>query len=99
MKKHIKNITYTVVVLIVILYFGYLYINILDYLLPTLEQKALFGDSFGFANSILTGLSLLGLVFTILLQREELKLQREELKRNTEELKRSADSQEKMEEI
>ena len=39
-----------------------------------------FGDMFGFANALFSGLALGGIIVAILLQRTELKLQREELK-------------------
>jgi hypothetical protein len=38
------------------------------------------GDIFGAANSLFSGLAMAGIIFTILLQKKELKLQREELK-------------------
>jgi hypothetical protein len=63
-----------------------------------------FGDSFGAINSLFSGLAFVGLIFTIYLQknelrlqREELKLQRNELKENREQLRRSAEAQEKTE--
>lgn len=66
-------------------------------LLPDWTVRGAFGDAFGFANSLFSGLALAGVIVTILLQRRELALQREELKLNTEELRRSADAQEKSE--
>lgn len=41
-----------------------------------------FGDSFGYVNSLFSGLAFAGVIYAILLQRKELELQREELKRN-----------------
>lgn len=56
--------------------------------------RGTFGDSFGAINSLFSGLAFGGIIYTILLQRTELKLQREELKLTRKELKRSADGQE-----
>tara|TARA_R100000935_G_C2757476_1_gene132225 strand:- start:127 stop:633 length:507 start_codon:yes stop_codon:yes gene_type:complete len=63
------------------------------------ENAAWFGDSFGAINSLFSGLAFAGIIYTILLQRQELQLQRQELKNTREELKRSADSQEKTEKL
>jgi hypothetical protein len=52
-----------------------------------------FGDLFGGANALFTGLAFAGVIYTILLQSNELELQREELRLNREELHRSADAQ------
>ena len=37
------------------------------------------GDTFGSINALFSGLALAGIIFTVLLQRQELKLQRQEL--------------------
>lgn len=51
---------------------------------PTL--RGVFGDQFGFVNSLFSGLAFAGVIYAILLQRSELKLQREELKMTRREL-------------
>ena len=56
-----------------------------------------FGDMFGTVNSLFAGLAFAGVIYTILLQRDELALQREELKLTRKELGRSATAQEKSE--
>lgn len=61
---------------------------------PTRGQ---FGDMFGAVNALFSGLAFAGLIYTVLLQREELSLQREELKLTRRELERSAAAQEKSE--
>ncbi len=43
------------------------------------EERGTFGDMFGSINALYSGLAFAGIIFTILLQRKELKLQREEL--------------------
>jgi len=62
-----------------------------------LTDRGAFGDMFGFANSLFSGLAFIGIIITILLQRKELSLQRQELKYTREELKRAANAQEKSE--
>ncbi len=48
----------------------------------SLNSAAPFGDSFGIFSSLFAGLALIGLLYTIHLQAEELKLQREEMAKN-----------------
>lgn len=60
----------------------------------TLQERGAFGDSFGAINALFAGLAFVGVVYAILLQREELRLQREELKLTRQELSRSASAQE-----
>lgn len=43
------------------------------------DDRGTFGDMFGFANALFTGLSVVGLIATILLQRKDINIQREEL--------------------
>ena len=56
-----------------------------------------FGDLFGVVNALFSGLAFAGLIYTVMLQREELALQREELHLTREELRRSATAQEQQE--
>ena len=51
------------------------------------EEQGQFGDQFGAVNALFSGLAFAGLIFTIILQKKELKLQREELTQTREELK------------
>ncbi len=51
------------------------------------EIRGTFGDMFGVANALFSGLAFAGLIFTILLQSQELKLQREELQLTRQEMK------------
>lgn len=46
---------------------------------PTLGDRGTFGDMFGAVNALFSGLAFAGIIFTVLLQREELRLQRGEL--------------------
>jgi hypothetical protein len=43
------------------------------------EQRGVFGDMFGAVNALFSGLAFAGIIYTILLQREELEAQRHEL--------------------
>lgn len=62
--------------------------------LPDWPTRDAFGGSFQFINALFSGLALAGVVYAILLQREELKLQRTQLEANRRELQRSARAQE-----
>ena len=44
------------------------------------ENRGVYGDLFGFANTLFSGLAFVGVIAAILIQSEELKLQRNELK-------------------
>ena len=66
-------------------------------LLPDWQSRGQFGDVFGAVNSLFSGLAFSGLIFAILLQREDLELQRQELTLTRQELSRSASAQEQSE--
>lgn len=57
------------------------------------QTRGQFGDVFGAVNALFSGLAFAGLIFAILLQREDLELQREELSLTRAELARSAEAQ------
>lgn len=50
-----------------------------DKIISSYEARGTFGDKFGAVNALFSGLAFAGIIYTILLQRKELKLQREEL--------------------
>ena len=50
------------------------------------EKQGLFGDQFGAVNALFSGLAFAGLIYTIILQKQELSLQREELRQTRKEL-------------
>lgn len=54
--------------------------------LGAIDKLGQFGDAFGIANALFTGLALLGAVYAILLQSEGLTYQREELRLTREEM-------------
>ncbi|MHC2318825.1 hypothetical protein ACVIHC_005871 [Bradyrhizobium diazoefficiens] len=68
---------------------------LVTYLLPLADMSARgqAGDLFGSINALFSGLAFAGVVFAILLQRQELTLQRQELRETREEMKRTADAQ------
>lgn len=60
-----------------------IYPFVLDAFLTNSAERGQFGDMFGAVNSLFSGLAFAGVIYAVLLQREELKLQREELRENT----------------
>jgi hypothetical protein len=60
-------------------------IYVLNHYFPKLDERAIFGDSFGTINSLFSGLALGGIIYTIFQQKKELKLQREEISKTREE--------------
>jgi hypothetical protein len=67
------------------------------FFLPDWPTRGQFGDLFGAVNALFSGLAFAGLIYAILLQREDLELQRKELEMTRQELKRSASAQEQSE--
>lgn len=64
-------------------YFSWQYIDnsvvSIDFELTDIEARGLFGDKFGAINALFSSLAFAGIIFTIFLQKRELKLQREEM--------------------
>ncbi|MGJ4747709.1 hypothetical protein ACQV5M_15220 [Leptospira sp. SA-E8] len=69
-------------------FFAYLFIRVEH------EKFAHIGDSFGFVNSLFSGLAFALLIGTIYLQKDELKLQRQELSLTREEMRLSREAAE-----
>ena len=59
---------------------------------PDWEISGQFGDVFGSINALFSGLAFAGLIYAILLQKNELSLQREELQLQREEMKKSREA-------
>ena len=91
MKKSIA-ISITVTAIFFLVYF-----LIVRMVYPVMIDRASFGDMFGGINAFFSGLAFLGVIYAVILQREELRLQRAELKLTREELKKSVAAQEKSE--
>lgn len=63
--------------------------------LPATKDLGVFAEAFGnIVGPLFAALAFAGLIYTALMQREELSLQRQELRETREELKRTADAQE-----
>lgn len=91
-KETRKDIWIAVVLFIVITLLWYLswYLidkNIFDTAHPEINEnlRGVFGDKFGAINSLFSGLAFAGIIFTIFLQKRELKLQRQELEETRDE--------------
>lgn len=67
------------------------------YFVNNMEERWTFWDMFGAINALFSGLALAGIIYTMLLQKQELRLQRLELKANREDLARAATAQENSE--
>ena len=63
------------------------------HVLDTWEHRGQFGDMFGVANTLFSGLAFAALTYTLLLQRRELSLQRLELSLTRAELARQTEAQ------
>jgi hypothetical protein len=61
-----------------------------------IERAGSYGDIFGSVNALFTSLAFALLIYTALMQHEELKLQREELKLTREEIAKSAKAQDEL---
>lgn len=81
----------------IIIFWGICWLATLYYI-DDWNKRASFGDMFGSVNALFSGFALAGVIYAILLQRQELQLQRRELELTREELHRSAEAQEKSEE-
>ena len=62
--------------------------------LSSWQERGTFGDMFGAANALFSGLAFAGVIYAIYLQKEELSLQRKELELTRGELRRSAEAHE-----
>lgn len=60
----------------------------IDHFIKNPNERGTFGDKFGAVNSLFSGLAFAGLIYTIYLQKEELRLQRKELQQTREEMNR-----------
>jgi len=63
------------------------------------SKPGAFGDSFGFVNSLFSGLAFAGVIYAILLQREELKLQRIDIEDSRKVLKQSVEEAKRLAEL
>jgi Putative phage abortive infection protein len=82
-----------IVALILILGFWLLTLFVLGRLEPNI--RGTFGDMFGGLNALFSGFAFVGLIYAILLQRQDLSLQRQELRATRKELAGQREEQEK----
>tara|TARA_B100001146_G_C16114446_1_gene405136 strand:- start:77 stop:1009 length:933 start_codon:yes stop_codon:yes gene_type:complete len=92
-KKKTKIISLTWLLLIVFLIW-LISIIVIWFTFSDWTKSGTFGDTFGSINSLFSGLALAGIIYTINLQKKELRMQRKELKYTRKELKRTANAQE-----
>jgi septal ring factor EnvC (AmiA/AmiB activator) len=59
------------------------------------SERGTFGDMFGAINALFSGLAFAGLIFTIIMQREEIKTNQDEIELNRQELHKSVRAQQK----
>lgn len=76
---------YAISVILLLFFFSWWGI---DHFITNIDNRGTFGDKFGAVNSLFSGLAVAGLIYTIYLQKEELRLQREELRQTREEMSR-----------
>ena len=93
-KKEQDKLNTLIVIFLSIISIWVISIIILSNKFENWTERGTFGDSFGAINALFSGLAFGGIIYTILLQRKELKLQREELTLTRKELKRTANAQE-----
>src|SRR5689334_15440351 len=75
-----------ILVLLILFLWGACWVFVTMYKSLPVEQGQ-FGDMFGAVNALFSGLAFAGIIYTILLQREELGAQRKELKQTRKEFK------------
>ena len=92
MSRFIKYLTIIIVIFLIIItilnfqYIGILFIDEIYGKYTTLNKLSAFGDSFGSINTFISSFALIGVIWSVIMQKKELQLQREELRKTTEEL-------------
>ena len=82
------------ILLLIVFAVSFAGVGIVQSLASDWPTRAQIGDSFGLLNALYSALAFAGLVYAILLQRQELGLQREAISQNRKELAKAAESQE-----
>ena len=80
----------SVFVLLILVVYGFVVMN----LVPN-DRHGTFGDTFGGATALFSGLAFAGMFYAVIMQSKELELQREELAHTRKELKASTEQQAK----
>ena len=73
------------ILLIIISIVWFVSIFVIESIYLDLNERGIFGDSFGSINSLFSGLALGGIIYTIFQQKKELSLQRLEISKTREE--------------
>lgn len=73
--------------------------NLIFVFLDNWSERGSFGDLFGAVNSLFSGLAFAALIYTIVLQREEIKENRKEILLNRKELAKGVKFQEKAQQV
>ncbi len=97
MKETKSNIGLLTKMIILILVIWILSAILILFGLDNWSDRGTFGDLFGAVNALFSGLAFAGLIYTIVLQKQDLELQRKEIAQNRTELKKSANAQQKSE--
>lgn len=82
MNRHLLSTMLTVVIVAFVANFSLVFTHY------SKDARGAFGDQFGAVNALFSGLAFAGLIYTIILQRRDLKLQRQEMKEQTREFKK-----------
>ncbi|MGY6650355.1 hypothetical protein [Wenyingzhuangia sp. IMCC45574] len=72
---------------------------LISYFLPNWADRGSFGDSFGALNALFSALAFAVLIYTIVLQQDEIKENRREIELNRKELSKSSKLQQKSQEV
>lgn len=96
-KRNRKNIL-AILIVVVIIIWGLSAVFIMLYL-PEWSDRGTFGDLFGAVNALFSALAFAVLIYTIILQREEIKQNRAEIVLNRKELEKSSKLQLKSQEV
>lgn len=94
-KKAKTSLLLTLIIVVVVIWVLSAFFII--YFLDDWSERGTFGDLFGAVNGLFSGLAFAGLIYTIVLQKQDIELQRNEIQMNRTELKKSAKAQEKSE--
>ena len=93
-KKNSNNHRYTLWILVILVILVWVLSGIIIYYIsPNWSERGTIGDMFGAVNALFSGLAFVGLIYTILMQREEIQMNRQEIEMNTKELKKAATAQ------
>ena len=97
-RENPKNSILIKLILLVVLIWGLSAVLIM-FFLSEWSDRGTFGDLFGAVNALFSALAFAVLIYTIILQREEIKQNREEIVLNRKELEKSGKIQRKSQEV